>query len=88
MSFVLIHQQARSSWIPESSRCSLPNAKSNTATFVSVFITDLVLLAIMLFGLLRLRRRGAGKFGLGRLLWKQVSWWPFLHGLTCLFFLM
>ena len=72
-SFVLIHLQVRSSWIPESSRCSLPNAKSNTATFVSMFITDFVLLVVMLFGLLRLQRRGSGTFGLGRLLWRQVS---------------
>jgi hypothetical protein len=71
--FLLIHLQVRSSWIPESSHCSLPNAESNTATFVSMFITDFALLVIMLVGLLLLRRRGAGAFGLGHLLWKQVS---------------
>ena len=38
-----------------------------------MFITDFILLVTMLFGLLRFRLRGAGSFGLGRLLWKQVS---------------
>jgi hypothetical protein len=35
---------------------------------------DTALLLIMLVGLLILRRHDGGKFGLTRLLWKQV-WW-------------
>jgi hypothetical protein len=53
-----------------------------------MFTTDFVLLVIMLFGLLRLRRRGGGTFGLGRLLWKQVSWRPSFRGLICLLHLI
>jgi len=39
-----------------------------------MFATDFFLLVIMLVGLFRMRCRGAGSFGLGRLLWKQVRW--------------
>jgi hypothetical protein len=39
-----------------------------------MLVTDLVLLVTMFVGLLRLRRQGAGRFALGRLLWKQVRW--------------
>ena len=38
-----------------------------------MLVTDLVLLVTMFVGLLRLRRDGAGRFALGRLLWKQVK---------------
>ena len=44
-------------------------------------ITDVVLLLIMLAGLIRLRLRGGGALGLGRMLWNQVRWWPFLLAL-------
>ena len=40
-----------------------------------MFITDILLLAVMFIGLLRMRRHGAGTFALGRLLWKQVRQW-------------
>jgi hypothetical protein len=66
--------QIRASWYPAIASCRAPNlTSSNTATFVSIFITDLILLVIMLGGLLRMRHRGAGTFALGRLLWKQVK---------------
>ena len=39
--------------------------------------TDISLLLIMFFGLLRLGFHERGAFGLGRLLWKQVSYWHF-----------
>lgn len=35
-------------------------------------VTDIILLAIMLVGLFRLRRHRCGTFGLAQLLWKQV----------------
>jgi hypothetical protein len=39
--------------------------------------TDIILLLIMFFGLLRLGFHERSAFGLGRLVWKQVSyWWP------------
>jgi hypothetical protein len=53
--------------------CSSPDMKINAATLVSVFVTDFILLLVMLVGLLRMRHRGAGRFALGRLLWKQVE---------------
>ena len=39
---------------------------------------DIALVLAMFVGLLRLRDRGGGMFGLARLLWKQVRWWRFL----------
>jgi hypothetical protein len=39
--------------------------------------TDIVLLLIMIFGLFRLGFHERSAVGLGRLVWKQVSyWWP------------
>jgi len=37
-----------------------------------MLVTDIALLLIMLVGLLRLRVRGDGTFGLAQLLWRQV----------------
>ncbi|KAI0287037.1 hypothetical protein BC826DRAFT_1189249 [Russula brevipes] len=42
---------------------------------ISTFVTDTVLLLIMLVGLLRLRIQGAGMLSLGQLLWKQGIIW-------------
>ncbi len=39
--------------------------------------TDIILLLIMFFGLLCLGFHERGAFGLGHLLWKQVSYWCF-----------
>jgi hypothetical protein len=50
------------------------NVESNQITVIAILATDIILLSTMLVGLLRLRRGGGGKFGLGRLLWKQVGW--------------
>ncbi len=41
-------------------------------------VIDIALILAMFLGLLRLRDRGGGMFGLVRLLWKQVRWWQFL----------
>jgi len=65
----------------EQDTCSIPNVKSNMETIISLFITDIVLLVVMLIGLLRMAGRGTGTFSLGRLgvlLWKQVRRWPFM----------
>ena len=72
--FELIYLQVRSSWVPSDSLCRVPYVRTNNKTLISMFITDFVLLAIMLLGLFRLRHLGGGTFGLGRLLWKQVRW--------------
>jgi len=53
--------------------CSIPDIKGKIPTFISMLITDFVLLVIMLIGLLRLRRRSAGTCAIGLLLWKQVG---------------
>ena len=37
-----------------------------------MLVTDTILLLTVLVGLLRLRRNGGGRFGLGQLLWAQV----------------
>ena len=50
------------------------NTPSNTAALIAMAVTDIILLLIMFVGLLRLRRHGGGRFGLARLLWKQVRW--------------
>ena len=40
-------------------------------------VTDIILLLIMFFGLLRLGFHERSALGLGRLVWKQVGyWWP------------
>jgi hypothetical protein len=45
---------------------------------IIMLTTDLALVFIMFLGLFRLRSRGGGTFGLGRLLWKQVRWCQFV----------
>jgi hypothetical protein len=49
------------------------NLETSKANIIVTLATDIILLLIMLFGLLRLRVQGAGMFGLGRLLWRQVG---------------
>jgi len=69
------HPQIRSRWTPEATGCLLVsgNAQSAKANLISTLITDTALLVIMLTGLLRLGFHERGAFGVGRLLWKQVS---------------
>ena len=54
--------------------CVVTNLETSKPSLISLFITDFILLLIMLAGLLRLRRCGLGTFELGRLLWTQVGW--------------
>ena len=49
------------------------NSDTNKPNIIVGFISDLVLLLIMLVGLIRLRNDGGGKFGMGLFLWKQVG---------------
>jgi len=74
---LLIHGiiQLRSTWVAAQNSCSLPNAESNIATIISMFITDFLLLVTMLIGLLRMRHGGGGTLALGRLLWTQGVIW-------------
>jgi hypothetical protein len=48
------------------------NTESNKLNIIVTLVTDVILLLIMLIGLFRLRRNGAGTFGLGQLLWRQA----------------
>jgi hypothetical protein len=52
--------------------CGTSNIQSNKLTVVSIFVTDVILLLIMLLGLLRLRFDGGGLLHIGSFLWKQV----------------
>ena len=64
------HLQIRVAWVPEQGACEMLNPDSFKPSITSMFITDVVLLVIMLVGLLRLRLH---IYGLGELLWKQVG---------------
>jgi len=55
--------------------CLPRNAETSKLGTTSTFVTDIVLLLIMLVGLLRLRVQGAGALSLGQLLWKQGIIW-------------
>jgi len=68
----------RAAWVLKARMCAVLNIESNKLNIIVTVITDITLLLIMLVGLLRLRRYGAGTFGLGRLLWKQGVIWLFL----------
>jgi len=58
--------------------CLPRNAETSKLGTTSTFVTDIVLLLIMLVGLLRLRVQGVRTLSLGQLLWKQVRWRFFL----------
>jgi len=53
----------------------LPRDEISELGTISTFVTDIVLLLIMLVGLLRLRVQGVGMLSLGQLLWKQGIVW-------------
>jgi hypothetical protein len=53
--------------------CLSNAARSSKLSIITTFVSDVVLLIIMIIGLLRLRLHEGGMFGLGRLLWKQVG---------------
>jgi hypothetical protein len=46
---------------------------SNALGFIATIVADMVLLLIILVGLLVMRSRGGGAFGLTRLIWQQVK---------------
>jgi hypothetical protein len=55
----------------------IPNLHISELNVLAGLATDIILLLIMLFGLLRQGFHERGVFGLGRLLWKQVGYWCF-----------
>lgn len=68
----LIHLQIRSAWNPLVQSCVVLNSEDNKANIIVTFISDVILLVIMLSGLLILRRESGVVFPLGSLLWNQV----------------
>ena len=59
------------------STCLVVNWHISKLNILVTVATDIILLLIMFFGLLRLGFHERGVFGLGRLLWKQVRYWCF-----------
>ncbi|KAF8504759.1 hypothetical protein F5888DRAFT_781973 [Russula emetica] len=64
----------RAIWEPGTT-CLVPNLHIYELNILVTLATDIILLLIMFFGLLRLGFHERGAFGLGRLLWKQGVIW-------------
>ena len=64
-------------------QCVVLNLHIFELNILVTLATDIILLLIMFFGLLRQGFHEHGTFGLGRLMWKQVSYWHF--SLTVMF---
>jgi len=62
-------------WMSTEVTCATHDFDSVDLSFIVTLATDFVLLSIVLAGLLRLRRDGGGRFGVGKLLWKQGVVW-------------
>ncbi len=60
------------------STCLIVNLHISELNILVALATDIILLLIVFFGLLRLGFHERSAFGLGRLLWKQVRYWRFL----------
>jgi hypothetical protein len=69
---MLIYLQLRANWNFILPQCQELNSQSSKPNIIVLFITDVVLLLIVLVGLFRLRSQGHLTCGIGRLLWKQV----------------
>jgi hypothetical protein len=74
--FLPYHEQLHIVWDPVVKSCAITNIQVCEISLVSCFVTDTILLLIMLVGLLRVRRRGSS-FELWHFLWKQVGHWQF-----------
>ena len=59
------------------SSCLIVNLHISELNILVTLVTDIILLLIMFFGLLRLGYHERCAFGLGRLMWKQVGYWCF-----------
>jgi hypothetical protein len=59
------------------SSCFIVNWHISELNILVTLATDIILLLIMFFGLLRLGYHERDAFGLGRLMWKQVGYWCF-----------
>lgn len=70
--------QLRSGWNTTQLQCIVLNPESGRLNIIVLVITDIVLLFTMFVGLLRFRSNGGGRFGVGRLIWKQGMMWLLL----------
>lgn len=70
--FTLSLAQLRATWIPVQQTCAQTNLPSSKINLIAIPVTDISLLLIVLFGLLRMRGDGTGIVGLARVLWRQV----------------
>jgi len=75
---VLNCSQLHSEWSSRSDACTPPTTERDKVPLTIMAVIDIALVLAMFLGLLRLRDRSGGIFGLARLLWKQVRWWQFL----------
>ncbi|KAI0278571.1 hypothetical protein BGY98DRAFT_973449 [Russula aff. rugulosa BPL654] len=64
----------RAEWVPAAKSCAVTNVEISRNFYTNMFVSDIILLIIMLAGSLRLRR-GGGSFYLSQLLWKQGVIW-------------
>jgi len=65
----------RVKWTPEADACVVVNLSITKLNILVSLGTDIILLLIMFFGLLRLGFNERSAFGLGRLVWKQGIIW-------------
>ncbi|KAH9979636.1 hypothetical protein BJV74DRAFT_125419 [Russula compacta] len=66
----------RSEWVPAGGGgCDTYNIQTTKVTIIVAFISDILLLIIMLVGLFRSNYHRSDAFGWGRLLWKQGVVW-------------
>ncbi|KAH9973637.1 hypothetical protein BJV74DRAFT_904493 [Russula compacta] len=64
----------RSEWVPAGGGgCDTYNIQATKVTMIVAFVSDIILLIIMLVGLFRDDHHRSDAFGWGRLLWKQCS---------------
>lgn len=65
----------RTKWTPGVDACVVVNLRITELNILVSLCTDIILLLIMFFGLLRLGFHECSTFGLGRLVWKQGVIW-------------
>jgi len=73
--------ELHSTWSPQTGGCTPPTMERDKVPVTVMVCIDVALVVAMFIGLLRLRGRVGGLFGLVRLLWKQgVIWFLFATG--------
>ena len=70
----LSHPQLRAVWVPVVRTCAGLNLEQTVPNLIAIPVTDIGLLLMMLVGLFRLRCQHGGRFGLARVLWRQVRY--------------